>query len=155
MTGICKGLRADWNDCLNLGGGESAMVSFMHHWALRAFVEAAQFLGRTGDAEKYSAMADKVREACERELWDGEWYLRGITAKGLKVGSKQNEEGKVFIESNTWAVVSDAVSSERGKLAMDAVDKYLYSPYGIRLLWPAFSKPNDDKIGRASGRERV
>ncbi len=41
-TGICKGLRADWNDCLNLGGGESAMVSFMHHWALRAFVEAAE-----------------------------------------------------------------------------------------------------------------
>ena len=143
-TGICKGLRADWNDCLNLGGGESAMVSFMHHWALRAFVEAAEYLGRTGDAEKYAAMADKVKEACERELWDGEWYLRGITAKGLKVGSKENEEGKVFIESNTWAVVSEAASVERGKLAMDAVDKYLYSPYGIHLLWPAFSKPNDD-----------
>ncbi len=143
-TGICKGLRADWNDCLNLGGGESAMVSFMHHWALRAFVEAAQYLGRSKDAMTYSAMADRVREACERELWDGEWYLRGITAKGLKVGSKENEEGKVFIESNTWAVVSDAASPERGKLAMDAVDKYLYSEYGIHLLWPAFSKPNDD-----------
>ncbi len=143
-TGICKGLRADWNDCLNLGGGESAMVSFMHHWALRAFIEAAEYLGRPSDVAKYSAMADKVREACERELWDGEWYLRGITAKGLKVGSKENEEGKVFIESNTWAVVSEAASPERGKSAMDAVDKYLYSPYGIHLLWPAFSKPNDD-----------
>ncbi len=143
-TGICKGLRADWNDCLNLGGGESAMVSFMHHWALRAFVEAAEYLDRTADAEKYSTMADTVKEACERELWDGEWYLRGITAKGLKVGSKENEEGKVFIESNTWAVVSEAASAERGKLAMDAVDKYLYSEYGIHLLWPAFSKPNDD-----------
>ena len=143
-TGICKGLRADWNDCLNLGGGESAMVSFMHHWALRAFVEAAAYLGRVADAEKYSAMADSVREACERELWDGDWYLRGITAKGLKVGSKENEEGKVFIESNTWAVVSEAASPERGRSAMDAVDKYLFSPYGIHLLWPAFSKPNDD-----------
>jgi N,N'-diacetylchitobiose phosphorylase len=143
-TGICKGLRADWNDCLNLGGGESAMVSFMHHWALRAFVQAAEHLGRSEDAEKYSAMADRVREACERELWDGEWYLRGITAKGLKVGSKENDEGKVFIESNTWAVVSDAASPERGKLAMDAVNRYLYSEYGIHLLWPAFSKPNDD-----------
>ena len=143
-TGICKGLRADWNDCLNLGGGESAMVSFMHHWALRAFVEAADYLGRTADVEKYSTMADRVRDACERELWDGEWYLRGITAKGLKVGSKENDEGKVFIESNTWAVVSDAASPERGKSAMDAVDQYLFSPYGIHLLWPAFSKPNDD-----------
>jgi len=143
-TGICKGLRADWNDCLNLGGGESAMVSFMHHWALRAFVEAAQYLGRTSDAARYSAMADRVRAACERELWDGEWYLRGITAKGLKVGSKENDEGKVFLESNTWAVVSDVASAERGKSAMDAVDKHLYSEYGIHLLWPAFSKPNDD-----------
>jgi len=144
ITGICKGLRADWNDCLNLGGGESSMVSFMHHWALRAFVEAAAYLGRPSDVANYSAMADQVQQACERELWDGEWYLRGITAKGLKVGSKENEEGKVFIESNTWSVVSDVASPERGKSAMDAVDKYLYSPWGIHLLWPAFSKPNDD-----------
>src|SRR5581483_1013427 len=60
-TGICKGLRADWNDCLNLGGGESAMVSFMHHWALREFVEAARFLGRDEDARRYCLMAEKVR----------------------------------------------------------------------------------------------
>jgi N,N'-diacetylchitobiose phosphorylase len=45
-SGICKGLRADWNDCLNLGGGESAMVSFLHHWALVNFIEAAKFLNR-------------------------------------------------------------------------------------------------------------
>ena len=143
-TGICKGLRADWNDCLNLGGGESAMVSFLHHWALRAFVEAATHLGRSKDAAKYAAVAERVKQACERELWDGEWYLRGITAKGLKVGSKENDEGKIFIESNTWSVVSDVASPERGKSAMDAVDKHLYSQYGIHLLWPAFSRPNDD-----------
>ena len=144
QTGICKGLRADWNDCLNLGGGESAMVSFMHHWALRAFVEAARCLGHNEDAGAYSALAEKVRAACEKELWDGEWYIRGITAKGLKVGTRESEEGKVFIESNTWAVVSDTASTERGRLCMDAVDKHLYSKYGIHLLWPAFSKPNDD-----------
>lgn len=39
--GVCKGLRADWNDCLNLGGGESAMVSFLHYWAIQSFLEAA------------------------------------------------------------------------------------------------------------------
>ncbi len=143
-TGICKGLRADWNDCLNLGGGESAMVSFLHHWALRAFVEAAEHLGRDADARKYCLLAEKVRAACERELWDGQWYIRGITAKGVKIGTSGSEEGRVFIESNTWAVVSDAASPERGAASMDAVDRYLYSPYGIHLLWPAFSKPNDD-----------
>jgi len=144
QSGICKGLRADWNDCLNLGGGESAMVSFLHYWALRAFVEAAEYLGRREDVKKYNAAAEKVRTACERELWDGEWYLRGITAKGLKIGSHKDEEGKIFLESNTWAVVSEAASRERGIKCMDAVDRYLFSDYGIHLLWPAFSKPNDD-----------
>ena len=143
-TGICKGLRADWNDCLNLGGGESAMVSFMHHWALRAFIEAAEHLRHKDDVQKYTAMAEQVRAACERELWDGNWYLRGITAKGLKVGSHENEEGKVFIESNTWAVLSDTASPERGRKAMDAVNEHLFSKYGIHLLWPAYSKPDDD-----------
>jgi N,N'-diacetylchitobiose phosphorylase len=144
QTGICKGLRADWNDCLNLGGGESAMVSFMHYWALRAFVEAARHLGRQNDAEKYRALADRVRAACEKELWDGEWYLRGLTANGLKVGSHENDEGKIFLESNAWAVVSGAAARDRATSCMDAVDKYLFSEYGIHLVWPAFSKPNDD-----------
>ena len=144
QTGICKGLRADWNDCLNLGGGESAMVSFMHYWALCAFVEAARHLGRLKDVEKYSALADRVRAACEKELWDGEWYLRGLTANGLKVGSHECEEGKVFLESNAWAVVSGAASAERAISCMNAVDKYLFSAYGIHLAWPAFSRPNDD-----------
>ncbi len=89
-TGICKGLRADWNDCLNLGGGESAMVSFLHHWALTHFIEAAEYLGRKDDVKSYSAMAAQVRSACEKELWDGEWYIRGITKKGEKIGSHKN-----------------------------------------------------------------
>ena len=70
--GICKGLRADWNDCLNLGGGESAMVSFLHVWALGHFVDAARALGRQEDADRYEAMRRDVTAVCQRELWDGE-----------------------------------------------------------------------------------
>jgi N,N'-diacetylchitobiose phosphorylase len=144
QDGICLGLRADWNDCLNLGGGESAMVSFLHHWALLNFIEAAQFLGRAEDVQKYSAMAEKVRQACEKNLWDGDWYLRGFTRKGIKIGSHENEEGRIFLESNSLAVLSEAAPREHGLKCMDSVDKYLYSEYGIHLLWPAFSKPDDD-----------
>ena len=143
-SGICLGLRADWNDCLNLGGGESAMVSFLHHWALRSFVEAAVALGKTEDAVTYGAMADTVRTACERELWDGKWYARGTTASGLKIGVQASPEAKIFMESNTWAVVSDAAPREHALSAMDAVDQYLYSEYGLHLLQPSFSKPNDE-----------
>ena len=144
QTGICKGLRADWNDCLNLGGGESAMVSFLHYWALQAFIEAAQYLGKTDDVKKYEAMSRKVRTACEEHLWDGKWYIRGITAKGIKIGTQSDEEGKVHLESNTWAVVSGLASPEHGRSCMDAVDQHLYSEYGLHLNAPSFSKPNDD-----------
>lgn len=55
-NGVCKGLRADWNDCLNLGGGESAMVSFLHYWALTNFIELAAYLRREAEVEKYTKM---------------------------------------------------------------------------------------------------
>jgi N,N'-diacetylchitobiose phosphorylase len=144
QTGICKGLRADWNDCLNLGGGESSMVSFMHHWALRAFVEAAEHLGRSEDVQKYRAMAERVQRACEDELWDGTWYIRGITRKGRKIGTQDNEEGKIFLNAQSWAVLSGVASEERGRMCMDGVNEHLYSRYGLHLLWPAYSKPDDD-----------
>ena len=142
--GICKGLRADWNDCLNLGGGESAMVSFLHHWAICNFVELAKKLGRNGDAEHYETMAAAVKKISRQELWDGQWFIRGITAKGRKIGTQADTEGRVHMESNTWAVLSGVADPEQGKLAMDAVDEYLYTPYGLMLNAPCFTVPDDD-----------
>lgn len=144
--GICKGLRADWNDCLNLGGGESAMVSFLHVWALGYFVDAARFLGRNKDAEHYEAIRQAVIDTCERVLWDGDWYRRGITADGRFIGTHTDPEGKVHLESNVWAVLSGASRGERAVKAMDTVDEYLYTDFGLRLNAPSYTKP-DDAIG--------
>ena len=143
-TGICKGLRADWNDCLNLGGGESAMVSFLHYWALGHFVFLAEYLGRTGDAVHYREMAEHVREVCEEHLWDGRWYIRGITKNGKKIGTQEDAEGRVHLESNAWAVLSGAASKERGLKAMNAVYEYLFTPYGLMLNAPSYTVPDDD-----------
>ena len=145
-TGICKGLRADWNDCLNLGGGESAMVSFLHYWALDNFVALARKLGRTEDADRYEALAAHVKEVCEDVLWDGKWYVRGITADGRKIGTQADTEGKVHMESNTWAVLSGVADRERGLSAMDSVDEYLYTEYGLMLNAPRY-RTIDDGIG--------
>lgn len=142
--GICKGLRADWNDCLNLGGGESAMVSFLHYWAICNFVELAKKLGRRDDAAYYETMAAAVKKISRQELWDGRWFIRGITAKGRKIGTQADTEGRVHMESNTWAVLSGVADPEQGKLAMDAVDEYLYTPYGLMLNAPCFTVPDDD-----------
>ena len=146
QNGICKGLRADWNDCLNLGGGESAMVSFLHHWALDHFAPLAEKLGRSEDAAYYRAMAAHVRDVCERVLWDGEWYIRGITADNRRIGTHTDAEGKVHLESNAWAVLSGVASRERGEKALAAIREYLYTPYGITLNAPPYTKP-DDGIG--------
>ena len=144
QTGICKGLRADWNDCLNLGGGESALVSFLHYWALGHFIELAQRLGRKQDADHFKEMARGVKKVCEEILWDGEWYIRGITRNGKKIGTSADTEGRIHLESNAWAVLSGAASPDRGERAMNSVYRYLVTPYGIRLNAPSYTRPDDD-----------
>ncbi len=144
QSGICKGLRADWNDCLNLGGGESAMVSFLHYWALTHFVGLARHLGNTQDAEIYGRAAERVREVCNSQLWDGEWFIRGITANGRKIGCQADVEGRVHLESNAWAVLSGAADEDKADKALEAIDKYLYTSYGLLLNTPSYTKPDDD-----------
>ena len=144
--GVTKGLRADWNDCLNLGGGESAMVAFLLVWATNHFLDAARALGRKEDETKYAALKAGMEETCRRELWNGEWFLRGFTADGRAIGSREAREGKVHMESNTWAVVSGAATREQGISCMDAVDEWLYTPWGLMLNAPSFVTL-DDGIG--------
>ncbi|MBE5966385.1 MAG: N,N'-diacetylchitobiose phosphorylase [Lachnospiraceae bacterium] len=143
-TGICKGLRADWNDCLNLGGGESALVSFLHYWALENFLEAATYFHIKEDVLKYTKMLEKVKGVCDKELWDKEWYIRGITKNGKKIGTSEDKEGRIHLESNAWAVLSGAASQEKGEKAMDSVEQYLSTPYGIMLNGPSYTVPDED-----------
>jgi N,N'-diacetylchitobiose phosphorylase len=91
-------------------------------------------------------MAANVREACETHLWDeeGGWYIRGLTKDGDKIGTAQQTEGRIHLESNTLAVLSGMASPDRGAKAMDAVDENLFSEYGLHLNSPSFSTPNDD-----------
>lgn len=142
--GVCKGLRADWNDCLNLGGGESAMVSFLHYWALENFLQLAKYRHDDAVVEKYTKMKDHVKAVCNSQLWDKDWFIRGITKNGRRIGTSEDAEGKVHLESNTWAVLSGAASYERGLRAMDSVKDYLFTPYGLMLNAPSYTKPNDD-----------
>jgi len=145
-TGICKGLRADWNDCLNLGGGESTLVTFLLYQALVSFIELASKLGRKEDVEKYQKEADKVKKITNDVCFDGEWFIRGVTKSGRKIGCKEDEEGKVHLESNAWAILSGAANEENAKKALNAIDKYLYTPYGLLLNTPSYTKP-DPEIG--------
>ena len=85
-----------------------------------------------------------IQDVCNEELWDEEWFIRGITKNGKKIGTMQDKEGKIHLESNAWAVLSKAASHEKGKIAMDSVNKYLSTPYGIMLNAPSYTVPDDD-----------
>ncbi len=142
--GICKGLRADWNDCLNLGGGESALVSFLLIEALHGLIGAARHLGRDGDAAHYEEVREKLGSFLNEALWDGEWFIRGYTANGKVIGTKENKEGRIHLESNAWAVLSGAADPIKSEKALASIRKHLSTPYGIRLNAPSYTEADDD-----------
>ncbi len=145
-NGVALGLRADWNDCLNLGGGESALVTFLHAWAIRAFLEVAEPLGRADDVATFTAELDRIAAVADEQLWDGAWWIRGFTRDGVKIGSDENEEGRIFLEHQPWPVIAGITTPERGVESMDSVRELLGSEYGTHLNWPAFTKV-DDSVG--------
>ena len=145
-NGVALGLRADWNDCLNLGGGETSLVTFLHAWAIRAFVEVAEGLGRTDDVARYTAELDRITRVADEQLWDGAWWIRGYTRDGVRIGSHENEEGRIFLEHQAWPVIAGITTQERGEASMDSVRELLGSEYGTHLNWPAFTTV-DDTVG--------
>lgn len=146
QNGVALGLRADWNDCLNLGGGETSLVTFLHAWAIQAFLEIARPLGRTEDVAKYEAELARIAKVADTQLWDGAWWIRGYTRDGVKIGSNDNDEGKIFLEHQAWPVIAGITTQERGEASMDSVRELLGSEYGNHLNWPAFTKV-DDTVG--------
>lgn len=144
-NGVALGLRADWNDCLNLGGGETSLVTFLHAWAINSFLEVAELLGRTEDVERFTAERERIRTV-EDKLWDGRWWLRGYTHEGVAIGSAASEEGKIFLEHQAWPIIAGLTTKERGETAMDAVAELLGSEWGTHLNWPAYTAI-DDSIG--------
>lgn len=145
-NGVALGLRADWNDCLNLGGGESALVTFLHAWAIRAFQEVASQMGREDDVEHYGRELDRIEKVTNEQLWDGAWWIRGFTSEGVKIGTNEATEGKIFLEHQAWPVIAGITTRQRGEESLDSVRELLGSKYGSHLNWPAFTEV-DDTVG--------
>lgn len=138
----------DWNDGLNAVGtllkGESFWVAEFLYMILGNFIPLAEMRGDELFAARCLSVHHSLREALNCHGWDGEWYLQATTDDGLLVGSKENEEGKIFLMPNTWAAISGAADVERAKQAMASVTKYLLKDYGTLLNYPAFTKPRTD-----------
>lgn len=138
----------DWNDGLSAVGtllrGESFWVAEFLYMILGNFIPVTRVRGDEGFAQKCETVRQSVKEALNCHGWDGEWYLQATTDEGLLLGSKENEEGKIFLMPNNWAVISGVADDDRAKAAMDSVTKYLLKDYGTLLNYPAFTKPRPD-----------
>ncbi len=151
--GLVKAENADWNDCLNLKGpkkmGVSVMISEQFVQAANLLAELAERSGRVLEVEKYREMANEMKKRINENAWDGEWYLRAFDDDGVPVGSSKNEEGKIWLETQVWALISGVAEGERAIKCADSIKKYLYTKYGIVLFYPAFSKYSE-KLGYVS-----
>ncbi|WP_158970077.1 GH36-type glycosyl hydrolase domain-containing protein [Paraglaciecola sp. L3A3] len=154
--------RADWNDCLNLNCfsedpnesyqttqrgasdvAESVMIAGQFVLYGQEFVDLCMQIGKFELAAQSLVHVDKMRSTVEQHAWDGEWYLRAYDARGEKVGSNENEEGKIFIESQGFCAMA-GIGMDNGKVkqALDSVEKHLSTDFGIMLNQPAFSTYN-------------
>lgn len=152
--------RADWNDCLNLNcfseepnesfqttgnkvgrTAESLMIAGLFVLYGKEFVKLCNQIGKTGEALEAQGHIDAMIQAVKDHGWDGEWYLRAYDYYGKKIGSKENEEGKIFIESQGFCGMA-GIGLEDGMVqkSMDSVKEWLDTPYGIVLNQPAFTK---------------
>ncbi|MFA5658973.1 MAG: glycosyl transferase, partial [Oscillospiraceae bacterium] len=164
--GLPLAMRADWNDCLNLSCfsdtpgdsfqtstspkfgeakfsriAESVMVAGLFTFTGPEYVALCKKKGDFAEAEKAQSEINKMAKAIMEYGYDGEWFLRAYDDFGKMVGSKECNEGKIFIESQGFCVMS-GLGKESGKdiLALNSVKKHLDTPYGLVLNNPAFTK---------------
>ena len=152
--------RADWNDCLNLNCfskepgesfqtfgpsegpvAESVFIAGMFVKYGREYALLCEKTGHDKEAEKAYKAVDDMYQTILDAGWDGEWFLRAYDAFGEKVGSSECEEGKIFIEPQGFCVLAGVgIDEGLAKKALDSVEKYLDTKYGIVLLQPPYSK---------------
>lgn len=141
-------LKADWNDGMNAVGAQGRGEStWMAHFLYQLLCDWAAL--PTTDAEtcaNFLTEAAALREAVNRYAWDGAWYWRATTDAGRLIGAQSCAEGRLFLNANTWAILSGTATPERAAQVMRAVREQLYTPYGALLLSPAYTQP-DSEIG--------
>ena len=152
--------RADWNDCLNLNCfstesgesfqtvtskdgkvAESVMIAGMFAYIGEEYAILMKKTGNQSEHDRAMAEVEKMRETIMRDGYDGEWFLRAYDDFGRKVGSRECEEGKIFIESQGFCILGKCgLTDGKALSALDAVGERLGSKYGLVLNNPAFTK---------------
>ena len=152
--------RADWNDCLNLNCfsehpgesfqtfgpsegpvAESVFIAGMFVKYGEEYAQLAELLSDNAEAERARAEVKKVYEAVLEYGWDGDWFLRAYDAESKKVGSKECEEGQIYIEPQGFCTLAGiGVKEGLAEKALNSVEEKLDTKYGVMILQPAYTK---------------
>ncbi|NSW91031.1 MAG: hypothetical protein HPY74_10260 [Firmicutes bacterium] len=151
--GLCLIKFGDWNDSLTAvgkrGKGESVWLSEAYAEALYQMADLAEYLNNDSKKRDYLERCKCIKDAINKTAWDGNWYIRCFDDNGNPIGTSTNEQGKIFIESQAWALIAGVANSERAKKLIRACDDLLGTDLGYKLLSPTFMK-RDENIGRIS-----
>ncbi len=133
------GLHADWNDCLRLGKkGESTFVAMQLYYAMTVLRD---FAVRKNDTE-YIAYLDKIQkelgDTIQTKCWEDDRYIRGYKEDGMIIGSKHDPEANMWLNPQSWSVISGLATKEQAEKALESVHRELNTPYGVRLMAPAY-----------------
>ncbi len=143
----------DWNDGLSAVGlewkGESIWLTQFFYTTLKRFVEILKSVNENKAANRYTEKANALKNSFDANAWDGEWFWGATKDSGLKIGSKENDEAFIWLNPQTWSVISGIASKEKQEQAMKSVGKYLLKKNGALLHFPAYSTP-DKYIGYLS-----
>jgi N,N'-diacetylchitobiose phosphorylase len=141
VHGLPCGLSADWNDCLRLGYyGESLFVAFQLRLGLTIYAEIAEQLERIAETQWALAQREKLDAAIQSHTWDGDWFIWAIAEDGTVYGTKDYEEGQVYLNTQVWSVISEAATPDQAECCMESVHARLATPYGLMLAAPPFVK---------------
>ena len=137
--GMPAGLYADWNDCLRLGAnGESSFVAMQFYYAIALLRKFAHYK----NDETYEAYLKKKQEETadiiQRFCWDENRFIRGYTQAGERIGAAADPEANLWLNPQSWAVISGLATKEQAELALDNVWKRLNTPYGALLMDPPY-----------------
>ena len=142
-NGLPCGLKADWNDCLVLGAkGETVFVAMQLRYALTVYIDICSRLQKKSEvawAEKHLQSLTKI---IDNVAWDGDWYVRAIKEDGYIFGTKNDplNEGKIWLNPNSWSIISGQATGERAETVMNSVEKHLAIKYGLVLCDPPYQK---------------
>ncbi|KAI0026119.1 glycoside hydrolase family 94 protein [Xylariomycetidae sp. FL0641] len=146
--------QGDWCDPMNMvgiqGKGVSGWLTLATAHAVRLWAEVCARAGRGGDAERYRAGAAAVVRAANAHLWEGAWYLRGITDAGVPFGVRGDAGGgRLWLNPQAWALLAGAADGPRARRLLDAVAEHLDTPYGTAMFAPPYAGMRED-VGRVT-----